>query len=151
MSMQSAFQAIEHAAHRCNGCRRCERCVPRCEVLGDAGCTVGEIATAFEPLAEGFDLSNEQAREVCSLEIRTWALDNVQLVFAVQRCCMCSFCTQGCAAGVDARSLFVAVREILALAHVTTDQGFESTQVDRQWDIFSVYRAVYGIDYADLP
>lgn len=64
---------------------------------------------------------------------------------------MCGTCTCSCPTGVDARSVFASLREVLAQVGATTMVGFESTQVDKEWHIFSVYRAVHGIGYADLP
>ncbi|MEG2725697.1 MAG: (Fe-S)-binding protein [Eggerthellaceae bacterium] len=148
MSMQSAFSLISSAANTCNGCQACR---PRCLVLEEGMTTVGEIAAAFAACAQGCDLATDQGSALCGAHVAALAHDRPALIFAVRRCCMCAFCTQECAAGVDARSLFAAVREVLALAGVTTTDGFESTQVDTEWHIFSVYRAVYGINYLDLP
>ncbi|MEG1561721.1 MAG: hypothetical protein RR323_04895, partial [Raoultibacter sp.] len=125
MSMQSAFSLITSAAHACNGCQACR---PRCLVLEDATATVGEIAAAFAACAQGCDLATDQGSALCGAHVAALAHDRPALIFAVRRCCMCAFCTQECAAGVDARSLFAAVREVLTLAGVTTTDGFESTQ-----------------------
>jgi Fe-S oxidoreductase len=73
------------------------------------------------------------------------------LVFAIRRCCICGYCTEACPEGIPARKVFAALREALSTAGVTGEEGFETTQVDKEWHIFSVYRAVHGIAYADLP
>ena len=79
------------------------------------------------------------------------AEQHADALFAVRRCCMCGHCTVACAEGVDARETFSALRELLALSGAITGEGFESTQVDLEWHIFSVYRAVHGIYFQDLP
>ncbi|MEG0071715.1 MAG: (Fe-S)-binding protein [Raoultibacter sp.] len=148
MSIKSAFSVITSAAQSCNGCGKC---TPRCEVLTDASHTIGELAAAYAVAAEGCDLATEEGVAACIEKVNALASAAPMLVFAVRRCCMCAFCTQTCTAGVDARSVFAAVREVLSIAGITTQEGFESTQVDTEWHIFSVYRAVYGINYVDLP
>lgn len=122
--LQEVFQA----------CTQCGACAPRCEVLQDANHSVGSLAEVFAAMNEdGFCAEHEQD------------------IFAVRRCCMCDYCTQVCPEDICARETFACIRELLSLEKITTEQGFESTQVDKEWHIFSVYRAVYGIGYADIP
>ena len=121
-------------------------------MLEDARRSVGDIAGTFLSAFDGQDavLAPDAAAEVVRrLALR--AQEAPDLVFAVRRCCMCASCTVGCPANVDARSVFTTLRELLALAGAVGGEGFESTQVDRDWHIFSVYRAVYGISFVDLP
>lgn len=137
MSWNTALETVSLAAARC---RRCGVCVPRCEVLHpeEEPLTVGALAAVF---AEA-----ESPEGVVAL-----AAARPDLVFAVRRCCMDGFCTLPCPDGIEARPVFAALRELLALAGVTGADGFTMTQVDREWDIFSAYRAVHGIYYTDLP
>ena len=137
MSWSSAFETVSCAADRC---RRCGACAPRCEVLQPAGeaLTVGGLAAAFAEAGNAEGVSG-------------LAHARPDLVFAVRRCCMDGFCTLICPDGIEARPVFAALRELLALAGVTGTDGFTMTQVDREWHIFSAYRAVHGIYYTDLP
>ena len=137
MSWSSAFETVSCAADRC---RRCGACAPRCEVLQPAGdaLTVGGLAAAFAEAGNAEGVSG-------------LAHARPDLVFAVRRCCMDDFCTLICPDGIEARPVFAALRELLALAGVTGTDGFTMTQVDREWHIFSAYRAVHGIYYTDLP
>lgn len=137
MSWNSAFETVSCAADRC---RRCGACAPRCEVLQPAGeaLTVGGLAAAFAEAGNAEGVSG-------------LAVARPDLVFAVRRCCMDGFCTLICPDGIEARPVFAALRELLALAGVTGTDGFTMTQVDREWHIFSAYRAVHGIYYTDLP
>lgn len=142
--------ASEILAQASRACTECGRCAKRCEVLEESGAfqerTIGSIARDFLSCLEKSPDSDLQAEA-----IRILATQDPDLIFTVRRCCMCAFCTQTCPEGIDARSVFAAIRELLSAAGVTGTQGFESTQVDKEWHIFSVYRAVYGIHYVDLP
>ncbi len=154
MTIASAYETLQNARLGCNGCGDC---VFRCEVLKDVGnLTVGNIvrymvATTYDSNFQPLDLiSPEQA--ACALQnVATFAYDNPAFVFAVRRCCLCAFCTASCPRLVKADQVFSAIRELFTLAGVVTSQGFESTQVDKEWHIFSVYRAVYGVAYPDIP
>ena len=147
MSWSTAFEVVSAAAATCRGCGAC---VPRCEVLACAGgadvpLSVGEVAAAFADAAAGDD--GEAARAA----VAALAAERPELVLAVRRCCMDGFCTLGCPDGIDARAVFSALRVLLREARVTGDDGFTMTRVDREWHIFSAYRAVHGIFYNDLP
>lgn len=147
MSWSTAFEVVSAAAATCRGCGAC---VPRCEVLACAGgadvpLSVGEVAAAFADAAAGDD--GEAAR----VAVAALAAERPELVLAVRRCCMDGFCTLGCPDGIDARAVFSALRVLLREAGVTGDDGFTMTRVDREWHIFSAYRAVHGIFYNDLP
>ncbi len=137
MSWNSAFETVASAAAQC---RRCGVCTPRCEVLQTEGeaLTVGGLAAAFA------EAGNPEG-------VAALAATRPDLVFAVRRCCMDGSCTLTCPDAIEARAVFAALRELLALAGVTGADGFTMTQVDREWHIFSAYRAVHGIYYTDLP
>lgn len=126
------FDRLERAFSACSGCGVC---VDRCEVLSDAG--ISSLRDLIEPFRG--EPSLDAVRSV------------PELALAVRRCCMCGSCTCSCPTDVDARSVLASLREVLARVGATTMEGFESTQVDKEWHIFSVYRAVHGIGYADLP
>lgn len=133
-------------------CTDCGRCTERCNVLQEAGAqTVGDIARVFESVGAGFDLSRQEDRECYFEALREIAVVQEDSIFAVRRCCLCSYCTEVCPDGIKARTVFAALREAFSLSDITGIGGFESTQVDTEWHIFSVYRAVYGNAYDDLP
>lgn len=147
MSWSTAFEVVSTAAATCRGCGAC---VPRCEVLACAGgadvpLSVGEVAASFADAAAG------QGDEAARTAVASLAADHPELVLAARRCCMDGFCTLGCPDGIDARAVFSALRVLLREARVTGDDGFTMTRVDREWHIFSAYRAVHGIFYNDLP
>lgn len=147
MSWSTAFEVVSAAAATCRGCGAC---VPRCEVLACAGgadvpLSVGEVATAFADAAAG------RGDEAARTAVASLAAERGELVLAARRCCMDGFCTLGCPDGIDARAVFSALRVLLHEAGITDDDGFTMTRVDREWHIFSAYRAVHGIFYNDLP
>lgn len=147
MSWSTAFEVVSAAAATC---RDCGACVPRCEVLACAGgadvpLSVGEVATAFADAAAG------RGDEAARTAVASLAAERGELVLAARRCCMDGFCTLGCPDGIDARAVFSALRVLLHEAGITGDDGFTMTRVDREWHIFSAYRAVHGIFYNDLP
>ena len=147
MTWQNAVETLEGAA---SACIQCGACIPRCEVLESAegaGCarSVGEIARLFA------DAAAAPTEEAARAAVAALAEGRPALVFAVRRCCMDALCTAPCPTAVDARPVFAALRALLHDAGVTTMDGFTMTQVDREWHIFSAYRAVHGIWYNDLP
>ena len=178
MSLTEAYKVIAGAAEHCT---ECGACVRRCEVLEQApvlegacdtgallgptegeepesdgaGCSVGTLARLFACAFRGADAEALAAHPDCGAQalaaVARIAEQHADALFAVRRCCMCGHCTVACAEGVDARETFSALRELLALSGAITGEGFESTQVDLEWHIFSVYRAVHGIYFQDLP
>lgn len=137
MTWNDAIATVHEAAQ---SCRRCGVCARRCEVLGSEGgsLTVGELAALFADASTGD-------------EVAALVGEQPHLAFAVRRCCMDGYCTLPCPDAIDARAVFAALRELLALSGVTGADGFTMTSVDKEWHIFSVYRAVYGVYYTDLP
>lgn len=161
MSIELARSALEQAIDACTECGRCIRC---CEVLyqvgGDRGghaeaeASIGTLASVFAKAFEGGDdrtIAAFPSHAAILARIADIAWNRPEFVFAVRRCCMCGYCTTLCPSGVDARETFAALRELFTLAGVITGEGFEMTQVDHEWHIFSVYRAVHGLYFQDLP
>lgn len=149
MAIDTAYKTIEAAGQTCT---ECGTCVARCEVPRDAqDRSIGTIARTFAELAVDGAPDTEDACASYLSAVAQLAQTDPSIIFAVRRCCMCSYCTVSCPVAIEARAVFAALREILTLAGVVTEAGFESTQVDKEWHIFSVYRAVYGIYYVDLP
>lgn len=148
MSLQTALDSLKETAYTCIDC---DACIPRCEVLVEYEDHIGNMARKFSELPSTNKVSTEEGAKEYLKEVYALAEAEPLLIFAIRRCCKCGYCTEICPSGIESRIVFDALREILALARVTTEKGFESTQVDKEWHIFSVYRAVYGIGYADLP
>lgn len=165
MSIKTAFDALREAR---GACVDCGKCVSDCEVLWSAGAaadpsetydgpaegrglSAGEIAGVFLTACEGVELGSPEGAASALAAVARIAGERPDLVFAVRRCCMCGHCTTKCPKGVDARGMFTALRELFNLAGVVSEADFASTKMDTEWHIFSVYRAVHGIYYQDLP
>lgn len=167
MSVETAFATLREVRRDCVDCGKC---IVGCEVLHDAGSlsewvcagdvcemrtreglSVADIAEAFLEACEGVDLSRVEGAAAALSVVARIAERRPELVFAVRRCCMCGHCTASCPRGVDARRAFTVLRELFNLAGVVSEADFSSTKMDTEWHIFSVYRAVHGIYYQDLP
>jgi Fe-S oxidoreductase len=68
----------------------------------------------------------------------------------IRRCSLCDQCTALCPTGLSSRRVMKPWREIYAAAQVFYPDDLKSVQVDQEWHIFSVYRAVYGIYYPEF-
>lgn len=148
----SMITAVKTLAASSEACSQCGLCSSRCEVLDTmVPLTIGGLAQRFVDLARGFDLTDEASSKAYLEAVFALTRSDASLEQVVRRCCLCGACTVGCPDDIDAREVFASIRELFALSGVTTTEGFEVTQVDREWHIFSAYRVVYGIDYADLP
>ena len=122
-------------------CTQCGHCTPACESLTAAGMTLGEIAKAM--------LAAE--RESNSLEeLRDNIAKNPQLVQAVRGCFFCTCCKNTCFAHNDVCSLIYPARVDFQKLGLIPRDTWSSVLVDEEWDIFTAYRAIHGIGYADL-
>ena len=108
-------------------CSRCGTCVDSCELLGGLGLRPGEIARTII----GDEVHNDT-------------------IAAVQRCDLCGLCGQNCKAGLDLSETMLAARTVLHHQGKLPVECYEVALVDRDWNIFSLYRATYAIDYTDL-
>ena len=109
------------------GCESCGVCAAACELLADLDSTPGEIAASLirDELGDG-------------------------LLAAIQRCDLCGACAQDCPAGLQPASLFLAARQRLMESGALSPDDYDVMLVDRDWHSFTLYRATYGIDNADL-
>ena len=108
-------------------CIRCGTCVDTCELLGGLGLRPGEIA-----------------RTIIEDEVHNATIG------AVQRCDLCGLCGQDCQSGIDLSEMMLAARIALHHKGKLPIENYEVAFVDRDWNIFSLYRATYAIDYIDL-
>ena len=108
-------------------CTRCGVCVDSCELLGVLSLRPGEIA-----------------RTIIDGEVHD------DTIAAVQRCDLCGLCGQHCESGVEPAEIMLAARTVLHHHGKLPVQDYEIALVDRDWNIFSLYRATYAIDYTDL-
>ncbi|MBP1730256.1 MAG: hypothetical protein H6Q55_685 [Deltaproteobacteria bacterium] len=108
-------------------CSRCGTCADSCELLGGLGLHPGEIA-----------------RTITDEEVHN------DTIAAVQRCDLCGLCGQHCKSGIEPAEMMLAARTVLHHQGKLPVQDYEVALIDRDWNIFSLYRATYAIDYTDL-
>jgi len=122
-------------------CTQCGHCTPACESLTAAGMTLGEIAKAMLATERGADSKEEVAQRIAQ---------NGQLVQAVRGCFFCTSCKNTCFAHNDVCDLIYHARVDFLKLGLIPRGDWSSVLVDEQWDIFTAYRAIHGIGYADL-
>ena len=122
-------------------CAECGHCTTACPSLTQAGMTLGQIARGL--LAA--DAASEDPQD---LALNIYA--NEQLTQAVRGCYFCTSCEQVCFADNDVSNLIYHARTDFQDLGLIPREAWSSVQVDQEWDIFTAYRAIYGIGYPDL-
>lgn len=122
-------------------CTQCGHCKGACESLTKADMSLGEIAKALLKAQRAASTKEELARNI--------ALD-ANLVQAVRGCFFCTSCKNTCFAHNDVCDLIYSARVDFQNLGLIEREAWSSVLVDQQWDIFTAYRAIYGIGYADL-
>ncbi len=168
MSMEETLRICGEVESACVGCGKC---MAACESLSRAQMNLGQAAAALraavagesaDAAGEGEDADagageaargNADAPEVAqedAAEVAGRILGADGLVQAVRGCFFCTRCVEHCEADIDVCKLFYAGRETFQACGLIDRGAWSSVQVDEQWHVFSAYRAVYGIGYADL-
>lgn len=122
-------------------CRACGKCMGRCDSLAVAGMSLLDVAGGMRNALSAAD--DEVA-------LAAGILGTDGLVQAVRGCFFCENCIGACEAQVDVCSLVYKSREIFQGCGLIPREAWASVQVDGEWDVFTAYRAVYGIGYPDL-
>lgn len=122
-------------------CTQCGHCTGACTSLTSADMTLGEIAKALLDAER-----NASTRE----ELRTSIIENQRLVQAVRGCFFCTSCKNTCFAHNDVSKLIYHARVDFQDLGLIPRDAWASVLVDEEWDIFTAYRAVYGIGFSDL-
>ena len=122
-------------------CTECRHCTPACPSLEAAGMTLGEIAKGMIDVQAGAESADE---------VRQRIAQNPQLVQAVRGCFFCTTCQNTCFAHNDVCGLVYQAREDFQNLGLIPRETWSSVEVDKEWDIFTAYRAVHGIWYVDL-
>ncbi|MDR1713053.1 MAG: (Fe-S)-binding protein [Coriobacteriales bacterium] len=122
-------------------CTQCGHCTDACESLIAADMTLGEIAKALLAAQRGATTPEELAERIA---------ENPRLVQAVRGCFFCTQCKNTCFAHNDVTKLIYHARVDFQNLGLIPRDSWSSVQVDQEWDVFTAYRAVYGIGFADL-
>lgn len=124
-------------------CSHCKKCTRRCDILEGPGLDMGQIIDAYERIMQlPFD---DQPDAVIQL-----MQEDYQLYHTLRRCCFCGHCTAACMRHIGAVEHMRAWRELFMRANLMPPDDSKLVMVDNEWHIFSAYRAIYGIGYADL-
>lgn len=128
------FEGIKQASTKCV---HCGHCVTVCPSLTAATLDLGRVAQG---------LWNARIVPNAAAVLGKAA----GLTQAVRGCFMCRRCVEECPSEVDVIRLMLAGREVYQAAGAIDRSAWSSVQVDQEWHIFTAYRAIYGIGYADL-
>lgn len=122
-------------------CTECGHCTGACESLIAADMTLGEIAQAMLTAQRGAASVDELRNRIAT---------NPRLVQAVRGCFFCTSCKNTCFAHNDVCDLIYHARVDFQNLGLIEREAWSSVLVDQEWDIFTAYRAIHGIGYADL-
>ena len=122
-------------------CTQCGHCTQACESLTMADMTLGDIAKGLLNAQRNASSAEELAIELAS---------NPQLTQAVRGCFFCTTCKNTCFAHNNVSALIYHPRDDYQKLGLIPRDTYSSVEVDREWDIFTAYRAIYGIDLTDL-
>ena len=123
-------------------CSHCGKCTRRCEVLAGPGLDIGQVEAAYGRIMAL--APEERPAAVIELVQADYALYN-----ALRQCCFCGFCTAACGHHVLAADRMRDWRQLFMQAGLMPPDDSKLVMVDNEWNIFSAYRAIYGIGYAD--
>ena len=122
-------------------CTQCGNCTEACASLTSAEMTLGDIAKALLNAERGA----ESREELCAR-----IAENSQLVQVVRSCFFCTSCKNTCFAHNDVCKLIYHARIDFQDLGLIPRYAWTSVQVDQEWNIFTAYRAIFGIDLTDL-
>ncbi len=122
-------------------CTQCGHCRDACDSLTSADMTLGEIANGLLEAERESSTVEEVAARIAA---------NERLVQAIRGCFFCTTCKNTCFAHNDVCDLIYHARKDLQGLGLIERDSWSTVEVDREWDIFTAYRAVYGIGYPDL-
>lgn len=122
-------------------CTQCGQCTPSCPSLIAADMTLGDIAKAMLAAQRESETDEDLAYAIAG---------NPQLVQAVRGCFFCNTCKNTCFAHNDVDTLIYNARVDFQKLGLIPRYAWSSVLVDQEWDIFTAYRAIYGIYLGDL-
>ncbi len=122
-------------------CTQCGYCTGACTSLTNNDITLGGIARAL--------LAAERKASTLE-ELRDNIMADESLVNAVRGCFFCTSCKNTCFAHNDVCDLIYHARVDFLNLGLIPREAYSSVMVDEEWDIFTAYRAIHGIGYADL-
>jgi fumarate reductase (CoM/CoB) subunit B len=137
----STFDIPEVYNQTIRDCLACGKCMGRCPSLQSAGMSLMEIANGMRNAL----IASDDAEELAGNIVTTPGLSQ-----AVRGCFLCENCIAKCEADIPVSDLVYASRKVFQEAGLIPREAWSSVLVDQEWDIFTAYRAIYGIGYQDL-
>ena len=122
-------------------CTQCDHCMHACDSLTAANMTLGDIAKSMLEAERGAETREDVFANI---------VVNPDLVQAVRGCFFCTSCKNTCFAHNDVCELIYHARVDFQNLGLIERSSFSSVEVDKEWDIFTAYRAIWGIDLTDL-
>ncbi len=113
----------------------------RCQSLASAGMSLLELANGMRNAIR----NSEDEGELMGAIVATPGLSQ-----AARGCFFCENCIAKCEGKVKVSEIVAQTREIFQNVGLIPRAAWSSVQVDQEWDIFTAYRAIHGIGYADL-
>jgi len=124
-------------------CAQCNGCSLRCEVLQESSLTIGSVGEGFQKILA----LPPKERPKATLQLKE---EQPYLYRALRRCCFCGHCTAECQAHMLGADRMREWRSLFMQAGLMTPTGYKLLLVDNEWNIFSAYRAIFGIEYPEF-
>jgi len=124
-------------------CAHCGKCTLRCEVLKQPSLDMGRVESDFLRI-------NKLVKEERIAETLRLVQESPDVYHALRSCCFCGFCTASCQRHMAAPDRMREWRGLFMEANLMPPQDSRMVFVDEQWNIFSAYRAIYGIAYPEF-
>lgn len=121
-----AREVLENVKNKCNGCHACSSACYLLEKM------------------EGLTTLPEIAEQAVYGQPGKNALD------FIQKCTLCRRCIRYCPIDVDIPAMVTAARKMLAQKVPESLETYRPVWVDHDWNIFTIYRDTYHIEYRDL-
>lgn len=139
---QPALTAVAEWVSKRLSCSHCKRCTLRCDVLKEPALDIGMVQADYRRISQLPE--DEQSAELMLL-----MQERPELYYALRRCCFCGYCTATCQSHLLAPDAMRAWRVLFMRAGLMPPDDSKLVMVDNEWNIFSAYRAIYGIGYPD--
>ncbi len=145
-SIRETVTHIRDDFNKARVCLSCGACTSRCELLDQREWDRRTIiALSLTYLNEALESADP------ALVLRRCMEEDVSFYSFFRTCSACDRCTAVCSEDLSMAAIWRRWRHIFAQIDILPECDVRIVSVDHTWDLFSAYRAVYGIDYSDLP
>lgn len=124
-------------------CSHCKRCTLRCEVLKEPALDIGLVEDGYRKIMA----LPEEERSAAVLQV---VQDHPELYNSLRQCCFCGYCTATCQTHMLAPERMRDWRVLFMQTGLMPPDDSRLVMVDDEWNIFTAYRAIYGIAYPEF-